>query len=190
MEQRTSTPAARLRAIAALRAAGVPVRVMIAPVIPGLTDLEIPAILKAAQEAGATAAGYVMLRLPLTGAPVFSEWLERTQATRRDKVLAWIRGVREGQLNANAFGTRMRGSGEIADQIGAMFRAFARNYGLDRELPPLDAAQFTPPQSASGQLRLWLRPPVRRVRAGGRGARIVAAAAIGLRIGSNAFRCE
>jgi DNA repair photolyase len=150
MEPRTSTPAARLRAVKELSEAGVPVRVLIAPVIPGLNEAEIPALLKAAQEAGAKAARYILLRLPLTVAPVFREWLERTQPSRLERIEGRIRDTRGGKLNNSEFGVRMCGTGEIAEQIGDMFRLFARRYGLDGELPPYDCTQFRPP----GQL--WL----------------------------------
>src|SRR3954447_5690754 len=118
MEPRTSTPAARLRAIASLRQAGIPGRVLVAPVIPGLNDTEIPAILAAAKEAGAQHAAFTMLRLPLTVAPVFQEWLEREQPERARKVEGRVRGMRGGKLNSTAFGERMTGTGAIAEQIG------------------------------------------------------------------------
>jgi DNA repair photolyase len=154
MEPRTSTPTARLKAIASLREAGVPVRVLVAPVIPGLTDSEIPAILAAVKEAGAQAAGYVLLRLPWAVAPVFLEWLRRTQPARADRVEARIRSVRGGKLNNSEFGTRMRGTGELADQIANLFHLFAKRHGLDGKLPPIDCTQFQPPRPKSGQM--WL----------------------------------
>ena len=155
MEPRTSIPAARLRAVRELSAAGVPTKVMVAPVIPGLTDTEIPAILRAAAEAGACAASYLLLRLPLTVKPIFLEWLERAQPSARDRVLSRLRQCREGQLDDSRFGSRMRGTGEIARQIGEMFSLFRRQCGLDRPLPPLDCQQFVPPTPTSGQLRLF-----------------------------------
>ncbi len=145
MEPRTSTPAARLRAVKELSEAGVPVRVLIAPVIPGLNETEIPAILKAAQEAGAKGAGYVLLRLPLTVAPVFVDWLQRTQPGRYQRIEGRIRDTRGGKLNDSDFGTRMCGIGEIAQQIGEMFRLFAKRYGLDGKLPAYDCTRFRPP---------------------------------------------
>lgn len=145
MEPRTSTPAARLRAVKELSEAGVPVRVLIAPVIPGLNEPEIPAILKAAQEAGARAAGFILLRLPLTVAPVFVEWLQRAQPASYQRIEGRIRDTRAGKLNESDFGTRMRGTGEIAHQIGAMFRLFAKRYGLDGKLPDYDCTRFRPP---------------------------------------------
>jgi DNA repair photolyase len=145
MEPRTSTPAARLRAVKELSAAGVPVRVIVAPIIPGLNDSEIPMILKAAQEAGARGAAYVLLRLPLTVAPVFMEWLERTQPLRANRVKERIRATRGGKINDPNFGSRMSGQGEIADQISALFRLFARRFGLNESLPAYDCTRFRPP---------------------------------------------
>ena len=151
MEPRAATPQARLAAIRGLSDAGVPVRVLVAPVIPGLTDAEVPAILAAAKEAGASAAGYTMLRLPLTVAPVFREWLSRTRPESEVRVEGRIRGVRGGGLNDPDFGTRMTGTGEMAAQIGALFRLFARRHGLDGGLPPYDCTRFRPPPDANGQ---------------------------------------
>jgi DNA repair photolyase len=155
MEPRTSTPAARLRAIAALREAGIPVRVMLAPIIPGLNDTEIPAILAAARAAGAQHALFTLLRLPLTVAPVFLEWLQRAQPGRAQKIESRIRGMRGGKLNLSEFGARMRGSGAMADQITGLFRTLARKYGLDQGLPPCDLTRFCPPPPRTGQLRLF-----------------------------------
>jgi DNA repair photolyase len=155
MEPRTSVPAARLRAMQSLTEAGVPVRVLVAPIIPGLNDAEIPAILKAAHEAGAKSAGYVLLRLPLTVEPVFLEWLERTQPLRAERVKQHIRRTRGGKLSDSRWGRRMVGSGQIAEQIKKMFRVFLKKHGLDAGLPPLDVTQFRPPTLPSGQLRLF-----------------------------------
>ena len=154
MEPRTSTPAARLRAVKALAEAGVPVRVLVAPVIPGLNDSEIPAVLAASKEAGAQAAAYTMLRLPLTVAPVFLEWLGREQPGRARKVEGLVRGMRGGRLNKSEFGDRMTGSGERARQIEGLFRLVARKYGLDGGLPPYDCTRFRRPSPKTGQL--WL----------------------------------
>ncbi|MGD9854515.1 MAG: PA0069 family radical SAM protein [Planctomycetaceae bacterium] len=155
MEPRTSTPAARLRAVAALADAGVPVGVMAAPVIPGLNDSGIPAVLAAAQTAGARTASWVMLRLPLTVEPVFREWLERTQPLKAGKVLALLRQVRNGELNNSKWGQRMSGTGPIAEQIRRLFQVFAQKHNLSGRLPPLDTSQFVPPPARSGQLRLF-----------------------------------
>lgn len=155
MEPRTSTPAARLRAMQILSAAGVPVRVMVAPIIPGLNDTEIPAILAAARDSGAAAASYTLLRLPLTVEPVFLEWLGRTQPLKAQKIAGLIRATRAGGLSNAAWGERMAGTGEIAEQVRKLFQVFKQKYGLDRKLPDRDFSQFRPPVPRSGQLRLF-----------------------------------
>lgn len=154
MEPRTSIPAARLRAARMLADAGVPVGVMAAPVIPGLNDSEIPAILEAAKEAGARSAGYVFLRLPLTVEPVFREWLQRTQPLKAERVEQRLKQSRHGKMSVSTWGERMRGDGEIAEQIGKMFRVFAQRLGF-KGMPELDSSQFRPPVPRSGQLRLF-----------------------------------
>ncbi len=117
MEPRTSTPAARLRAVRQLADAGVPVRVMVAPIIPGLNDFEMPAVLQAASEAGAQGAGYTLLRLPLAVRPIFVEWLERSQPLKAAKVQSLIRATRGGKLNSSQFGAdARRGLDRPADQ--------------------------------------------------------------------------
>jgi DNA repair photolyase len=155
MEPRTSIPAARLRAMQALSGAGVPVRVLVAPVIPGLNDPEIPAILEAAQAAGARSAAYVLLRLPLTVEPVFLQWLDRTQPLKAARVRQHIRATRAGKLSDSQWGRRMVGSGPVADQIKKMFRVFVKKLKLDAGLPPLNFSLFRPPTPHSGQLRLF-----------------------------------
>lgn len=155
MEPRTSIPAARLRAVRGLSDAGVPVGVMTAPIIPGLNDSEMPSILEAAADAGAQSAGYTLLRLPLTVEPVFREWLNRTQPLKVERVEQRLRQSRDGKMNQSTWGERMRGSGEIADQIGRMFKVFRQKVGLEGRLPPLDSSQFVPPVGRSGQMRLF-----------------------------------
>jgi DNA repair photolyase len=155
MEPGTSTPEARLRAITELTSAGIPTSVMIAPVIPGLNDAEIPAILRSAAACGAVSAGCQILRLPLTVRPVFLQWLASAQPTRRRRVEARIRAVREGRWSDSRFGSRLTGKGEMAGQIGELFRVFASRYGLDRQRPPLDTSQFRRPTPAGIQLRLF-----------------------------------
>jgi DNA repair photolyase len=155
MEPRTSRPTARLRAIAALTAVGIPASAMVAPIIPGLNDSEIPALLGAVAEAGALKAGYILVRLPLAVAPIFTDWLARTQPTRAARVESLIRSTRSGKLNSSQFGERMRGSGLIAEQIDQAFRLFARKHNLDRAMPELDYTQFRAPAPKSGQLRLF-----------------------------------
>ena len=155
MEPRTSIPDARLRAVHMLREAGIPVGVMVAPIIPGLNDSEAPQILEAAQDAGAMTAGYILLRLPLTVEPVFIEWLERTQNFKAQKVVSRVQQTRGGKMNNSNWGERMVGRGEIAEQIESMFRLFRRKLGLDQRLPELRCDQFRPPPSSNGQLRLF-----------------------------------
>ena len=155
MEPRTATPEARLRAVSDLSDAGVPVRVMVAPVIPGLTDSEIPAILRAASEAGAVGAGFQLLRLPLAVAPVFTNWLAERHPQIRQRVESRIRGTRGGSLSDSVFGRRHVGEGRYAEQIVNTFRLFARKYKLDSPLPPLDSSRFRPPRAVDGQLRLF-----------------------------------
>ena len=155
MEPRTSTPTARLRAIELLAQAGVPVGLMVAPIIPGLNDSEVPAILEAASDAGAKTAGSVLLRLPLTVEPVFKEWVERTQPLQAEKILSRIQHARDGKLNDSTWGQRMVGTGEIAEQIQKMFRLFKTKYGLDQKLPRQNCDLFEPPMPKSGQMRLF-----------------------------------
>lgn len=155
MEPRTSSPAARLKAVRELTDAGVPTHVMVAPVIPSLNDAEIPAILKAARDAGARAASYVLLRLPLTVKPVFLDWLSGNLPEQRERIEARIRQTREGKLNQSEFRTRMTGTGEIADQIRQTFEVFARKYDLNKDRHPLDCSQFRRPVPKSGQMRLF-----------------------------------
>ena len=155
MEPRTSIPEARLRAIRGLADAGVPVSVLMAPVIPGLNDSEIPNVLAASKDAGATGAGYILLRLPLTVTPVFWEWLERAYPNRLLRVQTRIQAVRDGKFNDSRFGARMSGTGEISRRIADLFCLFRKRYGLDAGLPPLDCSRFRRPQPKTGQLYLF-----------------------------------
>ena len=155
MEPRTSTPEARLRAISQLSAAGVPSMVMIGPVIPGLNDSEIPAILKAAREAGASRASYVLLRLPSTVREVFLDWLHRERPNHAAKVESFIRATRGGQLYSSKWGERQRGKGIIAEQIEQTFRVFAKRYALDGDSQPLNCEAFRTPKPTTGQLSLF-----------------------------------
>jgi DNA repair photolyase len=127
MEPRASPPAHRLDAIAKLAQAGIPTGVVIAPVIPGLNDHEIPAILRAARQAGAARASYSIIRLPHAVKEIFADWLEEHVPGSADKILDRIRDLRGGALHSSKFGERMRGSGFWADQIGTLFsRCLAR----------------------------------------------------------------
>jgi DNA repair photolyase len=154
MEPRTSSPTARLRAIRELSAAGVPTGVLVAPVIPGLNDVEIPAILGEVSAAGARWAGYVLLRLPLAVRPVFQDWLARAVPSKQQRIESMIRATRGGKLNSAKFGDRMKGTGFTADQIRATFQLFAHRHHLDAKHPPLETSLFRPPV-ASPQLRLF-----------------------------------
>ena len=142
MEPGTTRSEGRLRAVRELTAAGIPCGVMIAPVIPGLNDHEIPAILQAAAVAGAKTAGYILLRLPLTVRPVFESWLTKHFPDRVERVLGRVRQTRDGELNSPAFHERMRGSGEIADQVLKMFSTFRKRYGLESKPVPHDFSKF------------------------------------------------
>ena len=152
LEPRTSAPAARLDAVRRLSALGIPVGVMVAPVIPGLNDEEVPAILKAAADAGAQSAAYILLRLPLSVQPVFVDWLdENVPPEHARRVLSRIEDCRQGRLNDSQWGVRMRGTGSYAEAIAATFQTFARKFNLDRRLPELSCHEFRPPIDANGQ---------------------------------------
>ena len=145
LEPRASRPAARLAAIAELAQAGIPVGVLVAPVIPGLTDHEIPAILEAAVAAGATGAGYTLLRLPLAVAGLFQEWLEQHYPEKKDRVLGRIRDLRGGKLNDPRFGTRMTGEGVWADMIRDVFALHRSRLGLNHYRMGLSTAHCRRP---------------------------------------------
>jgi DNA repair photolyase len=154
MEPRTSVPARRLKAIETLAKAGVPVNVMVAPVVPGLTDHEIPAILQAARDAGARAAGYIMLRLPYAVKELFERWAERHFPDRKDKILNRVRELRDGKLYDPTFGVRMRGEGVFADQIELLFDASIRKLGMNQDRFRISGAAFRKPDT-SPQLKLF-----------------------------------
>ncbi|HET6203226.1 MAG TPA: PA0069 family radical SAM protein [Planctomycetota bacterium] len=152
LEPRAATPAARLEAVEAAAKAGVPVGVMVAPVIPGLTDHEIPAILEAAARAGARFAGYTMLRLPGAVAGVFEAWLAAHRPTRKERVLNRVREIRDGRLNDPRFGSRMRGEGPFADLVASLFEKARRRVGLSAGGPDLSTAAFRRPGASQGTL--------------------------------------
>lgn len=132
MEPRASVAENRLRAIETLTKHGVPVRVMVAPVIPGLNDHEIPNILKSAAEAGAVSAGHVMLRLPYAIKDVFVNWLEKFYPEKKDKVISRIKAMRGGKLYDADFSQRMSGTGSYAHNIHQLFSVSCRKYGLNK----------------------------------------------------------
>ncbi len=142
MEPRASTPELRLAAIEHLAKAGVPVGVMVAPVVPAITEHEMPKILAAARDAGASKAGFVVLRLPWAVAPLFEQWLEEQFPDRRDKVLNRIRDLREGKLYDSSWSIRQRGKGTFAEQIRAIFEVTCRRLGLNQRDDELSTAAF------------------------------------------------
>jgi DNA repair photolyase len=154
LEPRAARPHRRLDAVATLAAAGVPTAVMIGPVIPGLTDEEIPRILRAARDAGATFAAWVLLRLAKPLDALFADWLEQHFPEKKSRVLNRIRDTRDGRLNDTTWSVRQRGQGAYAEQIAALFRAAARKHGLDRPLPALRADAFRRPPQPGDQMRL------------------------------------
>jgi len=145
LEPRASLPKHRLAAVEALSLAGIPVGVLVAPIIPTLNEPEIVAVLQAAKDAGALWAGMEILRLPLTVAPVFEKWLETHFPEKKDKVLNRIRAIRGGKLNDPRFGSRMRGEGIFAEQIAQMFQIARRRVGIPDEGPELSIAHFRRP---------------------------------------------
>ncbi len=145
MEPRTSSPAARLRVIEQLAKAGIVVGVNVAPVIPGLTDEEIPSILKAASEAGATRAGYILVRLPGPVEPLFLDWLKREVPDRAGRILNRITETRQGGLSDSRFGSRMTGQGEIAAAIHQLFDLNIKKYGYKKRWEGLTTVHFTRP---------------------------------------------
>ena len=148
MEPRASAPHRRLDAIKRLADAGVPVGVMTAPMIPGLNDHEMEAILEAATKAGATRAGFTVLRLPLEIKELFEEWLRANRPDRAERVLSLVRQMRGGALYQAEFGTRMKGEGPIAQLLAARFSAATKRLGLNKIRYRLDTLRFAVPDSA------------------------------------------
>jgi DNA repair photolyase len=152
LEPRTSPPKARLETIAQLRSAGIPVGVMVAPIIPGLNDHEVPKILEASAKAGAQFAGYTIVRLPWAVAPLFEHWLEEYFPEGKEKILGRIRDLRgNGRLNNSKWHIRMKGEGIFAEQITALFEISSRRCGIG-ERPQLSIASF---RRSTTQLRLF-----------------------------------
>lgn len=145
MEPRASSPEKRLEAIRTLSAAGVPCGVLLGPIVPGLTDWEIPSLLREAANAGARFASYTVLRLPHGVGDLFEAWLNRHYPTQAKKVLNQIRSLHEGQVADSRYGARMRGSGVLADQIAALFDLQCRRLGLNRRRPELSIEGFRKP---------------------------------------------
>lgn len=147
MEPRAATPARRLDAVAGLRAAGIPVGVLAAPMIPGVNDAELEKILEASAKAGASCASAILLRLPHELGTLFEDWLHRTMPDRAAHVLSLIRQTRGGELNDAKFGSRFRGTGPYAALLRARFHRAARRFGLGDAPAPLDCGQFEKPRA-------------------------------------------
>ena len=156
MDPRAPTPPRRLETIRALADAGIPVGVMSAPMIPALNDHEMEQVLEAAVAAGATAASYNVLRLPLEIKDLFTEWLEAHVPRRAQHVLDLIRDVRGGALYDSTWGKRMRGEGPYAELLRTRFRLARKRLGLDayKTRWDLDLSLFKPPPKAGDQLTL------------------------------------
>ncbi len=152
MEPRAATPARRLEAMRLLSEAGVPAGVSVSPVIPGLTDGEIPSILKSAASAGARSAMYILIRLPLTVEELFVDWLHRQMPGRAGKILNRLREIRGGKLSSADFGTRKRGEGKMAESIKALYDLACRRYGLNQAEIKLATDRF---RRDSDQLTLF-----------------------------------
>ena len=153
LEPRASAPMRRFEALRELSAAGVPTGVMVAPVIPQLTDRDLEAILEAAAHAGARQAGWIMLRLPREVAPLFRAWLAAHVPDRAEHVMSLVRDIRGGRDYDARFGTRMKGEGRYAELIARRFELACRRLGLGagRDRSPLDCSQFTPPARDGGR---------------------------------------
>ena len=145
MEPRASTPERRLAAIRALSEAGVPVGYLQAPMIPGLTDSEAPAIAQAAAEAGAKFCGYVALRLPFAVKLLFEQWLDRNYPEKKEKILNRIRSMRAGKLNDPNFKSRMRGEGIFAEQMAELFQLAQKKAGIRERWPKFSTEHFRRP---------------------------------------------
>ena len=148
MEPRAASPARRLAAITELTRAGIPAAVMAAPMIPGLNDAELERILEAGARAGAGHAAYILLRLPHELRQLFADWLQTNYPERAKHVLSLIRETRAGGLNDARFGKRFSGTGVYAELLARRFARAARQWGLDRQPPPLETRHFRPPAPA------------------------------------------
>ena len=155
MEPRVPAPARRLETIRRLTDAGCPVRVMVSPVVPGLTDHEIEPILEAAAEAGAAAASWIMLRLPRDVAGLFRDWLAEHYPDRARRVMGMVRDIHGGKDYDPDWGKRLRGEGVFAKLTARRFEVSARRLGLDSELPPLRTDLFKLPPRPGDQLSLF-----------------------------------
>lgn len=144
LEPRTVTAESRIRMIEKLTEANVPVRLMLAPIIPGLNSDEIPQIVKAAADAGASAAGYTLVRLNGSIAEVFTDWIQKAYPDRASKVLNMIAACHGGRLNDSRWGTRMKGEGKVAESIQQLFKLSVGRYMAGRDMRPLNLGLFSP----------------------------------------------
>ncbi|WP_299660632.1 PA0069 family radical SAM protein [uncultured Ruegeria sp.] len=155
MEPRAPSPQRRLRMIQNLTQAGVPVRVMTSPIVPGLTDHEIENLLEAGKQAGAEAASWIMLRLPREVSELWREWVFENQPFRAEKIMARLREMHGGKEYDPRWGHRMRGEGTYAEMVAQRFNAAVKRLGLSVDLPPLNCADFAPPPQPGDQLTLF-----------------------------------
>jgi DNA repair photolyase len=155
MEPRASTPDRRIEAIRQLTAAGVPAMIGFAPIIPGLNDHELEAVLQRGAEAGAVQAHFTVLRLPLEIKDLFREWLEAERPDRARRVMSLVRQMRGGRDYDPEWGKRMRGEGPVAELIATRFRLAVRKFGLDRPFPPMELSLFERPSADPNQMELF-----------------------------------
>lgn len=155
LEPRAAAPGRRIETIRQLSNAEIPTTVLVAPIIPFLTDKHLESILEAGAQAGAQRAAYILLRLPLEVKELFKEWLAAHEPLKAEHVMSLVRQYRDGRENDATFGRRMRGTGEFADLIRQRFQIARRKFGLDAPLPPLDESQFQPPRETTPQLPLF-----------------------------------
>ncbi|MGR3713632.1 MAG: PA0069 family radical SAM protein [Shimia sp.] len=155
MEPRVPRPARRLQTMQRLAEAGIPVRVMMAPVLPSITDHEVEAVLEASRNAGARAASWIMLRLPREVSPLFREWLQEHYPDRASRVMARVQEMHGGKDYDAEFGKRMRGEGHYAAMIAQRFEVARRRFGLEKDLPKLRCDRFEVPLAKGDQLALF-----------------------------------
>ena len=155
MEPRASTPLRRLAAIRQLAEAGVPTGMMMAPIIPALNEAEIESVLESVAEAGATSAGYIMLRLPLEVRHLFKDWIESLMPNRAAHIMRLVEEMRGGKAYEAEWGTRMRGRGAYAKMIKDRFHAASNRLGLNANKLEMDTTQFRRPVEKDGQLTLF-----------------------------------
>jgi DNA repair photolyase len=155
MEPRVPTPERRIQALRTIHDAGIPVGVLASPMIPGLNDSELEAILEACSEAGAAYAGYILIRLPLEVKDLFVEWIETHHPTKAARVLGLIKETREGKLYYSEFGTRMSGTGRYAELLAKRFQVACRRLNLNIDRPRLDTSRFRVPLPKGEQIRLF-----------------------------------